>query len=38
MLSRYKAIISLLENGVTQLPITSIQVKNIIKKYGWDIV
>ena len=38
MLSRYKAIISLLENGVTQLPITSIQVKNIIKKYGWDMV
>lgn len=38
MLSRYKAVIILLENGITQLPITSIQVKNIIKKYGWDIV
>lgn len=38
MLSRYKAIIALLENSVTQLPITSIQVKNIIKKYGWEIV
>lgn len=38
MVARYKAVITLLESGITQLPITSAQVENTIKKYGWNII
>lgn len=38
MVAKYKAVIALLDDGITQLPITLAQVENTIKKYGCNII
>ena len=38
MVAKYKAVTTLLENDVTQLPISLTQIENIIIKNGWSII